>query len=425
MALDVNMTGGVKPPKKTPAGPDPFAAMGGGFQKDDGGWVPMDHPEAQAAMTPAPPPPTTAPAPTAGAPATTPAPAPATASQVQDVFRDSLVEQLSATADPFAAMGGGVRLPNGGWVPKDHPDAQQAGQPATVEGTGGIKAPPVSGDPFTAMGGGVQTPSGGWVPNNHPEAQSAAPAPVTPTPVTPAPAAPAPVTPAPVAANPQTPAAPTSNAIGDAFRTAVLAQLERGQQPVGDVENDPRAAAFRVAQRRNYDRDRAQAAESAAVNGFTGSGGFDGTVRGLNQQRAEAEAGYEAGLVGEQMAERRAELMNAMAMASALGDRESAADLQRELATLDATVRREGYDVSRREQDIDAALQREGFGVTQRGQDIQRFGIQTSADLDRADQVLRRYGLDLNDKQTAQRLGFDYAQLQELANRQAVLAALG
>jgi hypothetical protein len=158
-------------------------------------------------------------------------------------------------------------------------------------------------------------------------------------------------------------------------RERVLALLEG---TTGNVENDPRAAAFRVAQRRNQDRMRAQAAESAGQSGLAGTGGFEGAMRGLDQARGESEASFEADIANQQMADRRDELMGLL-----------------------------------------------GIDTNRRGQDIQKYGINTSADLDRLQQQLSRYGLDLNDKQTAQRLGFDYAQLQELANRQAVLAALG
>jgi len=348
MALDLNMTGGVKPPKKAQT-PDPFAAMGGGVQKADGGWVPQDHPEAQG-VTAAPAPPMAA----ALAPTAAPAPPQAASGaaspqDVQSVFRTSLIEQMNASPDPFASQGGGVQV-DGGWVPKDHPLAQGA----------------------------------------------------TPT------AAPAPVQSEPTRMAPVAEDAPTSTeGIDQELRAAILQQLRGNPEQSMDVANDPRAAAFRLAQRRNQDRTVAQAVEDAAYGGRLGSGGFEGDMRGINQARAESEAGFEAGLVGERMAERRAELTQAMAFAQALGDRESAADLQRELAQ------------------IDASLQREGYSVTQRGQDVQRYGIDQSANLDRLDQELRRYGLDLNDKQTSNRLGFDYAQLTELANRQAVLAALG
>lgn len=480
MALDLNMTGGVKPPKKTPTTPDPFEAMGGGFATDEGGWVPKDHPLAQqqSSVTPVPPPPAAAATPAAPS---APAPAaPANNDAIADVFHESLVNQMS-NPDPFTASGGGVQV-NGGWVPKDHPLAQQA---EALGDTGGIKpepeAAPVSSDPFTAMGGGQlinggwvpnsnpasgvpQNPDpfaeigggvqidGGWVPNSNPaahqaqtptpEVSAATPVPalaaVTPTPLDPVapPVTQAPVTPVPTAAPPE------GDPINDTFRAAVMKMLTAQATP-GDVQNDPRAAAYRNAQRRNQDRARAQAAETANSDGTIGSGGFDGEMRGMDQQRGEAEAQFEAGLVGEQMKERRADLMYAMSVAQQLGDREYAADLQRELAQLDAQIRREGnaittrgqdldaslqregYGVTTRGQDIDAALQKEGYGVTKRGQDVQKFGINTSAELDRAQQQLQRYGLDLNDKRTAERLGFDYAQLQELANRQAVLAALG
>jgi hypothetical protein len=324
-----------------------------------------------------------------------PASSPSSATPTDDVFREALVDQLGRPApgaanyndtpdpnDPFAAMGGGVQLSNGDWVPKDHPMVAQAAPAATAA-------------PVTA-------PTTAPVPTAEP----------TTAPVT-----------AGVEPNPNAP--PSAAGVDDELRKALLAQLTAGQQPVGSVENDPRAAAFRVAQKRNADRTRAQATESAAQGGMLGTGGFNGVNRAIDASRAESEAGYEAGLVGEQMDERRQELQFAMTMAGQMGDREAQANLQRELAKLDADIQREGLAVTTRGQDIDAKLQEMGFGVTTRGQDIQKYGINQSAEIDRADQILRRYGLDLNDKQTRQRLGFDYAALTEQANRQAMLAALG
>src|SRR5690606_6471204 len=52
--------------------------------------------------------------------------------------------------DPFAAMGGGVKLANGGWVPKDNPaaQAQLAQQPQTPAAPAPGVAP---GQPQTAQ----------------------------------------------------------------------------------------------------------------------------------------------------------------------------------------------------------------------------------------------------------------------------------
>lgn len=200
------------------------------------------------------------------------------------------------------------------------------------------------------------------------------------------------------------------------MRDAIMRLLE--PQAEFDAQGDPRAAAFRIAQRRNQDRNRAQMAESAAQTGLTGTGGFEGALRGLNQQRAESEAAFEAGLSGERYAERRDDLQRGLTLAMARGDRDAQISLQRELALLEADTARRGLDTQRYGIDISADLDR-------RGQDTQRYGIDVSADLDRRDQGLRRYGLDLSDRQSRDRLGFDYASLTELANRQAVLAALG
>jgi hypothetical protein len=363
MALDL----AVKPPKPTP---DPFAAMGGGVQLPGGGWAPANHPDAAAA----PPPPQTD-TPTAAPPAPTP--------------------------DPF--QGNGVQLATGQWVPKDHPLAQGANAPASPAQVQGVfsqalmdelsmpPAAPASPDPFAAQGGGVQLPNGGWAPANHPDAPpQPLPAPTVPetTPVT----------------TPAT-AEPDPNAdITQALHDAIVSMLKPGE--MGDMADDPRAAAFRVAQKRSYDRARAQAAESAAQSGMTGTGGFEGAMRGLEQSRGESEAAYEAGLVGEELNARRTQLTQALGLAQSMGDRDAQIQLQRELAQLNAQVQREGY------------------GVTTRGQDVQKYGIDTSAMLDRLQQELQRYGLDLNDARTRDALGFDYTKLQAMMNEAAAMKGL-
>src|SRR5690349_12358428 len=84
--------------------------------------------------------------------------------------------------DPFAAMGGGVKLANGAWVPKNNPlaspggDAASTATPAVPEAaptTAPSTATPGEVDPFASMGGGVKLANGAWVPNSNPLAQQA------------------------------------------------------------------------------------------------------------------------------------------------------------------------------------------------------------------------------------------------------------
>lgn len=136
-------------------GPDPFAAVGGGVCVN-GGW--------QAPATPAPPPPSSG--------------------------------SGCAGTDPFTAIGGGV-CQNGGWIPAGVAQPGGGQQPSTPPpAPPPPPTPPSSGgcptaDPFAAMGGGVCV-NGGWLPPGMAPPVGAPP----PTPSTPAPPAP-PSTPAP------------------------------------------------------------------------------------------------------------------------------------------------------------------------------------------------------------------------------------
>ncbi len=107
-------------------------------------------------------------------------------------------QQADDADDPFKSIGGGKKLANGSWVPKDHPLAQQeSAQPQAPQApqapgpqaqtpfmpNGMPMAQPAptavpvqtqqpTADPFAATGGGVQV-NGGWVPKNHPLAAQA------------------------------------------------------------------------------------------------------------------------------------------------------------------------------------------------------------------------------------------------------------
>lgn len=63
------------------------------------------------------------------------------------------------SVDPFAAMGGGVKLPGGGWVPKDHPLAAGAAMttPPAAEGSRAPVRRPANGGLQPISGGGQQS----------------------------------------------------------------------------------------------------------------------------------------------------------------------------------------------------------------------------------------------------------------------------
>lgn len=118
-----------------------------------------------------------------------------------------------------------------------------------------------------------------------------------------------------------------------------LLQLMGDRGPI-DASNDPRATAFRNAQSRGLERQRQALAERAAASGQlqggVGSGAFDTELQGLRENASENAANYEAGLVDDEVQARRQQLMQALQMADAIGARSESAALQRELAQLES-----------------------------------------------------------------------------------------
>jgi hypothetical protein len=244
--------------------------------------------------------------------------------------------------DPFAAMGGGVNV-NGNWVPKDHPLAQQnsyapqsaaptqaqmpqaaAATPAAAQTT----AAPNPNDPFTAMGGGVQLPGGEWVPKDHPLAATAGAQPGATPAATPG------ATPA------ATPGAETPK---DVVTQAYLDSIKKGTNV---DRNDPnfrmQADAFSGAQeraRRNAQDDRAEQAFGA---GQRGVGGNLVEQRMIDEGAARNVGAFEADLVGRELTSRRQEIQQALTGLGGMISNDEKMALERELAALDAAIKREG-----------------------------------------------------------------------------------
>ena len=155
---------------------------------------------------------------------------------------------------------------------------------------------------------------------------------------------------------PGTPAMPTAPAIpqapaagGDPVQDAFRAQLLKilgqtgGAITTDDPNINPQAVAYRRARERGAERERAQAAERAAFMGLNsggqGSGAFETDIQGIREGAGEDIAGYEAGLVGQEVQARRQQLMQGLELANAVGARTEALALQRQLADLDNKYR--------------------------------------------------------------------------------------
>ena len=284
------------------------------------------------------------------------------------------------SADPFAAMGGGV-LVNGGWVPKNHPLAQQAGQ---TEGP--ITAPPLTQAPATSV----------------PEAKPTAAIGATST------------TPA---QNPQQPA----TTIQGAYQNALLKQLNTNPV-VNSVQEDPALAAqsgaFRQAAARSEQRQRNAAAERAAATGTLESGGFDATVQQIGNDRAFAESQNDAQLLGGARQQRMNELYQALALGGNQLNEDEKNQIQLQLMEL--------------EKQQNAATN----ALAGRELDIRQSGIDSQTRLGQGDLDLRGYlgkgqlGLGLlstllNDRQVNTGQGIQLGLGQAGLNQQALLGLLG
>lgn len=158
------------------------------------------------------------------------------------------------------------------------------------------------------------------------------------------------------------------------------------------LRDSPEMQGVYLMAQRAEERDRAALAERAAAGGWSGSGGFEGGLNALRQQRGESEMQMMGQLASTYMDRQREDLQRGIEFALNQGQFEAAQTLQRDLATLDAQIEQERIAAQVGMSNADLALR---------------------AQLGEGDLSLRRDSL-----------GFDYAQLQYQANRDAMLAAL-
>jgi hypothetical protein len=211
-------------------------------------------------------------------------------------------------------------------------------------------------DPFAAMGGGVQLAGGQWVPANHPLAAGKTPTAPTGTTATNTATTPAANIPATGAAtgvgqqatNAQTysatpAAAPTNNTtnqgVQDVTRNTYLRLATQG--PVD--RNNPNVRAQADAYGANVERARRQSVNEAAERmGPYASGALDNERRLSFERAGQATGTFESELVGREIQNQRQEVMQALgAMGGMISDDQRRA-LEERLADLDAALRREG-----------------------------------------------------------------------------------
>ena len=206
--------------------------------------------------------------------------------------------------DPFAPIGGGVQLAGGEWVPKDHPLAKQAKPQEQSANGGGLTPAQPAATNIGDQSDRAQTYSG------------------TPG------------------------AAPTANTTNqgtqDVVRNTYLQQATQGTKVDTNDPNirqqvDPYAAAV---QRQKTD----YLADQAEKLGPYATGAMRGQERMASERAGQAIGSFESQLVGRELQNRRNEIQNALASLGGMINSDQGMQLQREMAELDAELKRLGIN---------------------------------------------------------------------------------
>lgn len=289
-----------------------------------------------------------------------------------------------ATSGPYAGQDAGT-FQNAPSLQSMLPEIAQASGAQAVQSASQPASQSV--DPFASVGGGVYR-NGGWVPVGHPDANGAS--------ATAAPSA---------SASPTTPGQPSNTpaALDDAYRQAIAGLLDTPQTVTPEsLQSDPATQAYNLGAQRSEERQRAQIAEQDAFDGTNQSGGMDTELAGLRQQRGQGEAAFVGNLAMQKMQDNRAALVQGIQAEQQRGEFDKSQALQKQLADLDAQIRREGLSASNSQASADLDL-RSKLGLS--GLDLQRLA------------------LELSNTQQNNRLGYDYTALEVGANDRAYTGA--
>src|SRR3990167_6561725 len=167
---------------------------------------------------------------------------------------------------------------------------------------------------------------------------------------------------------------PGGGGFQDQIRALLLEQLGKmGEDPaIDDPALKNQSDAFRRAQVRGGEQQRAALAERAAFTGLNsggaGSGAFETGIQGIQEGIGEDTAAFDAGLVGQELQGRRAQLQNLLQMALATGDAEAARMVQLQMAQMDDALRRATLGQQRYQYDDTM-----GFNVGRAAEDDLRY----------------------------------------------------
>lgn len=134
--------------------------------------------------------------------------------------------------------------------------------------------------------------------------------------------------------------APTT--IAQSFQQALVNRLN--PQPINAQNSQiaPAIEANKLAEQRGMERNRNLLAERSAANGTSNSGGFESQLLGLGQDRAAREGQFAGNAVADLGRQQQQDITSALAMGGNLLGDQQRMDLQKQLADLDAQLRREG-----------------------------------------------------------------------------------
>jgi len=277
-----------------------------------------------------------------------------------DIRPDDTKRTMFWYNNPESGQWEAVRLLSGNntWEFHFGADAVKGSPPDGVQSTG----QPIG--PFQPAAPAVPTSDIPWAPN-------------TPyTPPTPAPA---------------TPGTAQENEIQTAMREQLLKLLNQPEISAEGLQNDPAVRAQRIQAQRAEERQRAQLMEQNAIEGLADSGAEQTDLAGIRQERSESEAAFIGQLAIQQMQARREEIMQGIQIATQQGQFALGQQLARELAALDAALRREQVQASLADNAAARALQ----------------------------ERLAHNQLTQQDRQFLLSLGFSYDELETRANAQA------
>lgn len=212
--------------------------------------------------------------------------------------------------DPFSSIGGGVQLPTGEWVPR--------GTTADPWRGVGSEAVAAAGGAYAAPGA---SPAAGPAQSTIP-GQAGAASTYSATPG----AAPSPYT--------------SNQGSQDVFRNQLLAKASQGTNvDTQDPQFRQQADSYHAQvdrEKRNYIADQAEKL------GPHQTGALQGEERLVSERAGQAKGAFESELVSRELQNRRNEILQYTTMLGGLISDEERMMLQRELADLDAALRREG-----------------------------------------------------------------------------------